>query len=223
MYCGRSLRLRMLVAAPLLILTAAAYCTSPTHASTPPDLRFLALRLSDLPGGSTIGSARYWSNAQAAARDHVSVSQYARHGRIRSYENTFDRTLVDGLPARGLVRANSQIVAYTTQQGAHWDFVRSRNALGHSGVLGATTGGTRVGQASHLFRYTPVALPPIGNEDAGYKAESAGDEFAYTTRTIVFRRGRYLAIIRLVGYQGQLPQRQAVSLARVVDRRLAAA
>jgi len=194
---------------------------APAIAGSSSSLQSFALRLSDLPRGATAGPARSWSNAQAAVRDGVAPSVYDAHGRITSYEDSFDRSLVDGLPPRGLVRASCEITEYKSSSGAHWYYLRLRSAFRHSGVLGATTGGTRFGAASHLYRYTPVAMPRVGNENAGFKAESSGDEFSYTTRTTIFRRGRYVATLRLVGYQGQFPQRAANALARVIDRRIA--
>ncbi len=176
----------------------------------------VALRVSDLPRGATLATARFWSNAQAAKRDGVSASVYKRHGRIRSYQVTFDRELVNGLPPRGIVHADSEITAFRSAGGARWYFSRVDRRLRRQGVIGSLTGGANgsPGSASHAFTYHPAALPRIGDQTAGFVAQSSGDEFAYTTRAILFREKRDIVLLRVVGFQGQMPWQAALHIAR---------
>lgn len=197
-------------------------CGSSTQAGHPTDPKAFALRLSDVPRGFVLDSARYWRNKQAASRDHLPVSAYDSHGRIRSYENTFTPSLaLDEPPTGGLQRAASEVVEYQDTRGAHWDWLRMRNVWRHATAMGSTTLGANAGEAGRPVPFKAIAAPRVGDESAAFSVTWGGDEFAYTTTVVVFRRGKYVATATAIGIVDQVPPRRAVSMARTVDRRIA--
>jgi hypothetical protein len=212
-----AMRNLVVVLSLLLPLTACGASASPAL-----DLRAASLRLTDLPPGATAGPSRYWTDGQAAQRDHLSRSFYERHGRLRSYSAEFDRSLVNGLPPTGIVKADSELTEYRTVADARWAFLRLRIAFRHGTVLGTTTGGTRSGDPVHQFPYRLTTAQRIGNQSAAFFADWSGDEFAYDTRTIVFREGRVTAVVRISGVQDELPLHTAVAIAGRVQARIAA-
>jgi hypothetical protein len=197
---------------------------SATSADPTPDLKALALRAGDLPGGFALDSGRYWSNSQAAARDRVPVSSYQTHGRIRSYQNIYSHPFAVNSPATGgLQRAGSEITEYRDARGAHWDWLRLRGVWRHATSMGSTTLGSVAGNAGRPVPFKPIVVPLVGNEDAGFAVTWGGDEFDYTTRVIVFRRGRYVATLEVIGIMQQVSLHKTMIMARTIDRRIAAA
>lgn len=120
----------------------------------------------------------------------------------------------------GMTGADNIIVAFGSIDAARRGFSQEAERMARSTVLGSTSQGTRSGDVSHGYPYSPLALPCIGDQTAGFTADSYGDEFASTTRVIVFRRARYLVFLRVVGLQHQVPVRTAVQLATRIERRI---
>jgi hypothetical protein len=199
----------------------AAGCGSAGGSGRSVHLKALALQPSDVQSHLLAGPARYWSNAQAAKRDGVPVSSYDAHGRIRSYENDYTPDFSAPVLAAGLERADSEITAYKGVQGAHWGWLRLRATMRKAKVMESTTLGTPAGLAAVPVPFKQIAVPRVGNEDAGFAVTWGGDEFAYTTRDIVFRQGRYVALVRVIGIMDQFSLRRTLSIARAVDRRIA--
>jgi hypothetical protein len=197
---------------------------SVTQASPTPDLKVLALQARDLPGGFALDSGRYWNNSQAAARDHVPVSSYQTHGRVRSYQNSYFHPFApNSPPTLGLQHAGSEITEYRNARGAHWDWLRLRSVWRHATAMGSTTLGSVAGNAGRPVPFKTIVVPPVGDEDAGFSVIWGGDEFDYTTTVIVSRRGRYVATLEVIGVMKQFPFHRTVAIARAIDRRIAAA
>lgn len=100
---------------------------------------------------------------------------------------------------------------------------RLRSAMRTAYVLSTNTLGTNAGQTGIHVPFRQVAIPPVGNEDATFTADWGGDEFAYTTRVIIFRRGRYVVLLRIRGLQDQTALSKVVAVARTIDARVKAA
>lgn len=191
-----------------------------SHASEPANPKSAALRASELPTPVASVAAGYWSPGVLAQEDRLPPSLLQAHGLVRSYHNGFFRTLIDNMPVNGVVRADSTITQWKTVAGARWYFSRLVPSIRRSGVLGTTTSGTNVGQASYTYPYKPLSIPRIGDESAGFEAYWAGDEFSYTSRAIAFRQGVYVVKLRVVGHQHEVPVATSITLARNIDRRL---
>lgn len=87
-------------------------------------------------------------------------------------------------------------------------------------VLGSTSQGTISGDVSHGYPYHRSTVPATGDRATVYTADAYGDEFATTTRVMVFQRQHYLVFLRIVGLQHQVPLRTIEQLAGRIDRRL---
>lgn len=207
------------IAAPA-VLVAMASAAPATGAAVDP--RSLCLRVGDLPRGTTAGTALILSNRQAGARDGVPPPEYDRQGRLTGFSIDFFRAAINGIGYSWFVRADCRVSEYRSWVGAHWEYLRDRALVAIGAVPGTTTAGadTDTGLASFSYRYRRVAAPAVGNERTAFTADSAADEFAYTTRAYVFRRGATVAIVHVMGLQHFRPWR-ADRLVALVDRRVA--
>lgn len=208
---------------PAMVLTFLLLCGSTGIAGARTgDLRSAALHGHDLPRGADIYVSRFWTDIQAAERDHIPVQTYERHGRIVSYETAFSRPLLYGrIEVSGLDLARSEITWFHSVGGAAWYFRRLQPILRHDFVAGTTTSGTMKGGAYHRFPYFPSSIPRIANQDAAYSASWAADEYAYTERAVVFRERNYVCLLHINGVEGRTPLSLAVRLARLIAGRLA--
>lgn len=166
-----------------------------------------ALRLSDLPPGFMLDSARYLTNVQAGKRDHIPPTSYSTHGRLRTYVAGY-------YSARwpGLNRVDLSIAAYRTASGAQWDFARLRAAQRRVSIA----------QYPDLSRvwYRPMTISRIGDGAAAFTVDHQGDEFMFTNDVIIFRRGTISVRLEVTGQQGFTPRRNVIALARLIDDRL---
>ncbi len=120
----------------------------------------------------------------------------------------------------GLTAVDNQIAAYSTASAARRAYQVEVRRLSTATVLGSTSQGTISGDVSHGYPYHQVMASAIGDRAAAYTADASGDEFATTTRVIVFQRRHYLAFLRIVGLQHQVPPQTIEQLAGRIDRRL---
>lgn len=201
-------------------LLVAAGCGSSSSAQARPDLRVLGLRLSDLPAQTTVDSTRYWSNAQAAHRDGVPVTAYNQHGRVLSYQDSFTRNVLNGSDSIWLLLANSEITAYKTVAGARWYYDRLRSEMQKEYVPSTNNLGANAGQTGIHVSFHGLAIPPLGDAHAAFTADSGGDEMAFTTRVILFRRGPYVVSLRVRGLVDQTLVSKVVAVGRKVDARV---
>ena len=205
------------VAGALVCLLLMSSCSSTTST---PNLRRLALRLSDFPRATILDSARAWTDRQAASRDRVAPGLYERHHRLRSYGISVERHVMNGSEPTWLLRADNEVTAYRDIAGARWGYRLLVHMLRRGFVWGATTLGTRSGEAAVRVPYRPLPVPPIGDSDAAFTVDHGGDEYAYTTRVLVFRRDRYVVFLRVTGLVESVAVSRVVALGRIVDRRI---
>jgi hypothetical protein len=205
----------------LPVLAVLGGCGSSSQARAPPNIRSRGMQLRDLPKGTTADLTRFWTNAQAAKRDRVPLGVYTEHGRVRSYHNSFFHLPINGVLPAWMERADGEVTEFKDVRGAHWEFLRQRVVMRHAAVESSPASGTLSG-ASGVYRYPYHALrvPRVGDEDEAYTVDSPSDEVAYTTRVLLLRRGRFVALLRMAGYEGHFPVQDAVGVARAVDGRL---
>ncbi len=102
---------------PLLFVVLAPVIVACGNLSQPHpavNLRSIALISTDVPRGYTRDVERFWTNEQAAARDHILRSTYDRHGRVRSFEDSYFPSYSGAGVARGLTNAGSEVTEYQT-------------------------------------------------------------------------------------------------------------
>lgn len=177
--------------------------------------------------GSSSGQAWHWTNLPAAA---VRLSDLPR-GMERSVPAA-PVTLPMGAGARstrteyfhpassGLTAVDNQIAAYLTPSAARQAYEVEVRRMSRATVLGSTSQGTISGDVSHGYPYHRSTVPATGDRATAYTADAYGDEFATTTRVMVFQRQHYLVFLRIVGLQHQVPLRTIEQLAGRIDRRL---
>lgn len=181
----------------------------------------IALHRTDLPPGAQLYVSRFWTNTQAALRDHARIAVYRRHSRLLSYADSFSRPLSGRrISVSGVDLARCEITVFRTTRGAHWYVRWLLPKLQRDSVAGTTTGGTRFGQARHDFPYRRIAAPAVGNEAASFSAGWAADEFAYHMRAVIFRQGRYVVLLHVNGLDGRTPPSLVVRIAKTIDQRI---
>lgn len=218
----RSLRVLSVLALSLCLLLLSA-CSSALAAQANPHLRSLALRLSDLPSYTTADSARYWTNMQAAKRDHVPVAMYIQHGRILSYQDSFERHVMNGSEPTWLLHVDSEITSFREAAGAQWYFGRLSAAMKRSYVTSTNNLGANAGQTGIRVYFHRLAIPPLGDRRIGLTVDSGGDEMGFTTRVLIFQRNRYVVFLRVRGLLDQTILSKVVAIGRRIDGRVAAA
>jgi hypothetical protein len=157
-----------------------------TEPGQPTNLKALALRANDVQRHLLAGPAGYWSNAEAARRDGVPVAVYDRGGPIRSYHNSFTPDFSVRISFAGLERADSEIGEYKDAAAAHWGWLQMRAAMRHAVVMEAPAMGTPAGPVAQPVPFKPIAVPRVGNEDAGFAVTWLGFEFTYYIMLIFF-------------------------------------
>jgi hypothetical protein len=179
---------------PILLFLLSVSAASAAHRASPKDL---GLRLSDLPVGFTQTKGRFYTNAQAAPGDHVSVATLNRRGRLLSYESEFQRSALVGI-----VQVNGTLVAFKSSTGAHWDYARV------------------VANARNSHQMREMSAASVGSERAGFTYTKTANRVSITVDVILFRRKSYGAEIGVAGVTGTFTADQAATLAIVVDRRI---
>ncbi len=120
----------------------------------------------------------------------------------------------------GLTAVDNQIAAYPTPLAAGQAYQVEVRRMSRATVLGSTSQGTISRDVSHGYPYHRDTVSAIGDRATVYTADAYGDEFATTTRVIVFQRQHYLVFLRMVGLQHQVPLQTIERLAARIDRRL---
>lgn len=205
------------------MLGAAFLLSGCGSSSSQPDLQRLALRLSDFPKATILDTRRTWTNAQAARRDHVAVSLYDRHGRQLSYSEAFERHIMNGSEPTWLLAADTEITRYRNDASAGWGYAHLVASQRHAFVFSANNLGANAGQTQIRAYYHPTSVPRIGDQDSASSVDSGGDEVAFTRRVVIFRHGRYVVWLRVMGLVDNVALWRVVNLARTVDHRIAAA
>ena len=180
-------------------LAAAATC-APWSNATSPRSAALVLAASDLPGKATVIESQTGpnSNAEIARTTSVTAEQLARWGRVTGYQRVFGVSASGSLTGDDVHAVISAINVCRTGVGAH--------------------------------AYFDAAARPV----APSKPVSLGDEGSVSTKTqhkqgrtlvtyrIVWRSGKYDAILILTGYEGKQTLADALALARKQQVRIVA-
>jgi hypothetical protein len=207
----------------LVLSLALAGCGGSSSGVHAVNFAAVSLRATDVPRGFVREVSRVWTSRQAAARDHVAASLYARHGLLRSYDEAYvQRETLNSPPTGGLHRASSEIAEYVNAADARWGWRVAEHFWRHANQVGATTLGSHSGQAAVPVPFKPIAVPRVGNASSGYSATWGGDEAAYTGTVVVARERRYVVVVETIGYLGQVHTSLAVSLARHIVQRIRA-
>ena len=227
---------------PALVLLALAACLTACSggkasgvAGGGPSLQSAELRVSDVPSGFYLAGTAQPSPAQTARAQGLDATQYVRHGGEASLAEHF----VLHHPATiGLTFIASQIIPFSSAADARWGFRQIRAALARSGTIGTiqvvanfsatpTPLPTNIKTIHHPVppppdQYQPEQVPVLGNEDAGYHNTSAAyaGEYVFDNQLVLFRRGRYCAVVHISGNYGQVPLSEALALAGKIERRL---
>ena len=183
-------------AAALLLLALAA------TASTTPNLKTLVLGLQDMPTGFRVKSHHFESLAAAAKSGHQPVSELRKWGYVNGYEVDFSRDVSLSTLVRGAIEVESAVSLYRSRAGVRASLAysarRCNKAPAHELSVGA-----KIGDAAHLCS--------LVKKSGGYTIQ---------TYTVVWRRGRLKAAVLIAGLKGGVAPNQAVSLAKVQDRRM---
>lgn len=186
----------LLVAALVVFVTAGAA----TPARTPSDPKSLVLRQSDLPAGFQRVSGRYVSNAQANRESQVK-KDYARLGRLRGYEATFEKR-----GARGILFVSAAASTYKTAAGAHESFTITEKAVA----------------ASRAPRFRRLSLTArIGDEARLYKTTATESGVKFDVFSLAWRSGEVLSVVLGSAVAGTAKPSAVVALAQRQQARIA--
>jgi hypothetical protein len=138
----------------------------------------------------------------------------------------------------GLTFISSQVIAFNSLGNAAWGFRALHAVLARSGTIGTIQQTVNVSATptplptaikllphpvpSLPTLYKPVKVPRIGDEAVGFTNDSdayAG-EYVFTNQVVLFRQGRYCAIVHISGNYGQVPLRTALKFSRLIDARM---
>jgi hypothetical protein len=216
-----------------MLVAACAGCGTASHpANAGPSLESLQLRTSEVPAGFYLEYRYRLDAGHTAEAQHLDPSQYAHHGGGPSLAETFVLRQPTGV---GLSFISSQVIAFTSAAGAAWGFLHLRTVLGRSGTIGMFQAAVKVGATptplptilailKHplpppVTLYRRVAVPPVGDGDVAFTNASAAyaGEYVFTNQVVLFRRGRYCAIVHIAGNYSQVPLSAALSLSRYID------
>jgi hypothetical protein len=159
-------------------------------------LRRLNLSLPDMPAGFTLHTARYWTNAQAAREDKVSLATYEQRGRLLSYNAEYRR---DGLV--GLQDVDATVVAYRDERGARWAYERAISNL----------------RQAHERE---VSVGQLGSAAVGFTFDKTTHGYSVTADAIPLRRSSYVIIVVGAGLRATFGAAEVASLARLIDTRV---
>ena len=229
---SRMNRAQSLALVAMLVATCAGCGTASHPASAGPSLESLQLRTSEVPAGFYLEHRYRLDAGHTAQTQHLGPSQYARHGGGGSLAETFVLRQPTGV---GLSFISSQVIAFTSAAGASWGFSHLRTVLDRSGTIGMFQAAVKVGATptplptilailKHplpppVTLYRRVAVPTVGDADVGFTNTSAAyaGEYVFTNQVVLFRRGRYCAIVHIAGNYNQVPMSAALSLSRHID------
>lgn len=222
------------VLALALMLTSCSLPGSSSNSAGPSPATF-QLRLSDVPPGFYLAGTSSPSPHDTARAQGLDAAQYATRGGEASSEERF---LLRDPSTNGLTFIASQVIPFQSVSDARWGFHQLRAALARSGTIGtvqetvnveatATPLPANIKYVKHPVAppptlYQPERIPPLGDEDAGFHNTSAAyaGEYVFDNQVVLFRRGRYCAVVHISGNFGQVPAGDALSLAGKIDNRI---
>jgi hypothetical protein len=203
---------RPIVGVVLLVAGATVGASTGSHAATLPAC---TIQVRDLRPGYQLAGAGYSLVDLAALQYYVSMAPYNGAAALVSYISTFYfpgqptyRDVEDSIslyPRSGRAdQAYRQNVTLVPRWHRVWSYVdhHQRHTL--------------------LERWQPLSAPIVGNESAAWETVTHDSHHTYTIVFLFFREGSYLASIRVFGPQHTVNLTQALSLGRLLDRRLQA-
>jgi hypothetical protein len=192
-------RVRLLSFVTAILFTAVA---AAAIASAAPSLKTRVLRLQDMPTGFRVKSRHFVSLAASAKRYKRPASELRKWGYVNGYEADFSRDVSLSTLVRGAIEVDSTVALYRSRAGVKAaladDVRRCNKAPVHELSLGA-----KIGDAGHLCSLT--------KKSGGY---------TFQVYAVVWRHGPLRAVVTTIGLKGGAAPNQAVSLAKVQDRRM---
>jgi hypothetical protein len=192
-------RVRLLSFVTAILFTAVA---AAAIASAAPSLKTRVLRLQDMPTGFSVKSRHFESLAAAAKRDQRPVSELKKWGYVNGYEADFSRDVSLSTLVRGAIEVDSSVSLYRSRVGVRASFADSARRC-NKAPLHKLSLGAKIGDAAILCAAT--------KKSGGY---------TFRVYAVEWRRGRLKASVLIVGLKGGVAGNQAVSLAKVQDRRM---
>ena len=171
-------------------------------ASPVPDPRSLGLRLQDLPAGFRVKSASVDSAAAAVKEGGVSLAELKSWGYVTGYFAVFDRDVSLSNALTGAIAIESTASVYRTKPGVEKSLASSAAACNKPPAQELSVG-ARIGDEAHLCS--------VVKKSGGYTLQ---------TYVVLWRRGDLKASVLITGIKGGVSADQAVSLARVQDKRM---
>ena len=180
------------------IAALAALGAAPARAGNP-NLAALNLGLKDIPTGFTQAAAWTKNDAQFAAGTNRSAAQLEKAGRVLTNDSSFERSA-----ASGIFLIGSEIVYYTSAGAALADYHLD---------------------ASHItpptgYNLQKVSVSKVGQFHAEYQLTGLSNGIPIAAESLIFQRGKYLAIIQISGLRSTYDPGDASILARTIDTRL---
>jgi len=164
-------------------------------AATIADPKALSLNLTDLATGWSITKGIYRSNADAAASTLVPVGAYNSHGRIISYESEMKKSTFFGLAA-----IDTNIIAYATNDGAHWGYSQGVKQVQNSG--------------------SPTSMGTIGDERVAFLETKKSNGFSVDRYYVILRRGAFVVELTSGGISATYNLDKVLPLVRLIDSRI---
>jgi len=195
---------------PAIVTLPIAFAGATAHAAVLPGC---SIQISDLRRGYVVGGAGYTTTDLDALQYHVGVSAYDARAALVSYLSSFY------LPASPTYReVEGSISLYGS---------RARSLQAYRTDVTDTMRWHRVGSYTNRSgrhrvdeRWHAVAGTVVGDESSAWIAETHEGNRAYSIMFLFFRRGVYLASVRIFGPLHTVTLPQVVPLARLIDRRI---
>ena len=166
----------------------------------------------------------------------MNAAQYRVHGGGPSVTRLF---LLRHPANEGITLIASQVFSFSSVASARWGFQALRMVLSHSGTIGTNqvavnlsatptpppatlVVGLKHPVAPPATPYQKEQVPLVGNEDAGFKNTSAAyaGEYVFDNQVVLFRHGRYCAVVHISGNYAQVPLKEALRLAHQIAGRI---
>jgi hypothetical protein len=171
---------------------------APTQVGNP-NLAALNLDLKDIPTGFTSAAAWTKNDAQFAAGTNRTAAQLEKAGRLLTNASSFQRSA-----ASGIFLIGSEIAYYKSAAAALADY-----HLDASHVTPPTG-----------YTLQKVSVSKVGRFHVEYQLTGLSNGIPIAAESLIFQRGRYLAVIQISGLRSTYDPGDAYILARTVDARL---
>ncbi len=171
---------------------------APAQAANP-NLAALNLTMKDIPTGFTAAAAWTKNDGQFASSTDRTAAQLEKAGRLLTNDSSFQRTA-----ASGVFLIGSEISYYKSASSALADYhLDASHAVPPTG-----------------YTLQKVSVSKVGQIHVEYILNGVSNGIPITAESLIFQRGKYLAIIQISGLQGTYDPGDAYILARTVDSRL---